>query len=158
MGPKKQVRLIEEGSVLFAPSLRGRAVDVAPDGFAHPVYRAGFALAVAAPPEPIMRQAPAAAPEPEAEPETIEQQPAPPVAEESEAELLEAEVEMEAEGGIPELETPDPSEPDSEPHAPAEPRRTPRPKSNGPTARRNLLDRIRSRARGRSNRTPGGGS
>jgi CRISPR/Cas system CSM-associated protein Csm4 (group 5 of RAMP superfamily) len=56
IAPKKQVRLLEEGSVLFAPRLRGRAVDVAPEGFAHPVYRAGFALAVPAPPEPVMRQ------------------------------------------------------------------------------------------------------
>ena len=45
-GFKKQVRMIEEGSVLVAPSLRGSALDVAPDGFAHPIYRAGFALAV----------------------------------------------------------------------------------------------------------------
>jgi CRISPR type III-A-associated RAMP protein Csm4 len=63
VAPKKQVRVIEEGSVLYAPSLRGRAVDVAPEGFAHPVYRAGFALAVLAPPEPAMRQQPVAAPE-----------------------------------------------------------------------------------------------
>ncbi len=62
VAPKKQVRVIEEGSVLYAPSLRGRAVDVAPDGFPHPVYRAGFALAVPAPPEPVMRQAPTPAP------------------------------------------------------------------------------------------------
>ncbi|MDP9053747.1 MAG: hypothetical protein M3N93_05515 [Acidobacteriota bacterium] len=46
---KKQVRMIEEGSVLMAPALRGRAVDVAPEGFAHPAYRAGFALAVPVP-------------------------------------------------------------------------------------------------------------
>ena len=67
VAPKKQVRVIEEGSVLFAASLRGRAVDVAPDGFPHPVYRAGFALAVPAPPEPVMRQqqAPAVEPKPE---------------------------------------------------------------------------------------------
>jgi CRISPR type III-A-associated RAMP protein Csm4 len=45
-GEKKQVRMIEEGSVLWASSLRGRAVDVAPEGCAHPVYRSGFALAV----------------------------------------------------------------------------------------------------------------
>ena len=49
VGLKKQVRLVEEGSVLAAPGLRGRAVDVAPEGFAHPVYRAGFALAVPVP-------------------------------------------------------------------------------------------------------------
>jgi CRISPR type III-A-associated RAMP protein Csm4 len=46
---KKQIRMIEEGSVLMAPSLRGRAVDVAPEGFAHPAWRAGFALAVPVP-------------------------------------------------------------------------------------------------------------
>jgi CRISPR type III-A-associated RAMP protein Csm4 len=48
---KKQVRMIEEGSVLMAASakLRGRAVDVAPDGFPHPAWRAGFALAVPVP-------------------------------------------------------------------------------------------------------------
>ena len=48
-GAKKQVRMIEEGSVLSAEELRGRAVDVAPDGFAHPVYRSGFALAIRVP-------------------------------------------------------------------------------------------------------------
>jgi CRISPR type III-A-associated RAMP protein Csm4 len=48
-GRKKQARFITEGSVLAAPSLRGRVVDVAPDGFAHPVYRAGFALAIPMP-------------------------------------------------------------------------------------------------------------
>jgi hypothetical protein len=41
--------MIEEGSVLAAGELRGRAVDVAPDGFTHPVYRSGFALAVRVP-------------------------------------------------------------------------------------------------------------
>ncbi len=48
---KKQVRMIEEGSVLMAPASkpRGRAVDVAPDGFPHPAWRAGFALAVPVP-------------------------------------------------------------------------------------------------------------
>jgi CRISPR/Cas system CSM-associated protein Csm4 (group 5 of RAMP superfamily) len=46
---KKQVRMIEEGSVLIAPALHGRAVDVAPEGFPHPAWRAGFALAVPVP-------------------------------------------------------------------------------------------------------------
>jgi|SRR6185312_1742220 len=46
---KKHVRMIEEGSVLMAPSLKGRAVDVAPEGFPHPAWRAGFALAVPVP-------------------------------------------------------------------------------------------------------------
>ena len=47
---KKRVRMVEEGSVLAgARAPRGAAVDVAPEGFQHPVYRAGFALAVALP-------------------------------------------------------------------------------------------------------------
>lgn len=49
-GLKKQVRMIVEGSVLYSASpLRGAAPDVAPDGFAHPVFRAGFALAIPLP-------------------------------------------------------------------------------------------------------------
>jgi CRISPR type III-A-associated RAMP protein Csm4 len=47
--PKKQVRMVAEGSVLVAPALRGRSVNVAPEGYPHPVYRYGFALAVPAP-------------------------------------------------------------------------------------------------------------
>jgi CRISPR/Cas system CSM-associated protein Csm4 (group 5 of RAMP superfamily) len=47
---KKQVRMIAEGSVLYASGiLRGAAPDVAPDGFAHPVFRAGFAVAIPLP-------------------------------------------------------------------------------------------------------------
>jgi len=47
---KKILRMVEEGSVLFAPAApRGAAPDVAPDGFPHPVFRCGFALAVAIP-------------------------------------------------------------------------------------------------------------
>jgi hypothetical protein len=47
---KKQIQMIGEGSVLIAerPPL-GAAPDVAPDGFAHPVFRAGFALAIPLP-------------------------------------------------------------------------------------------------------------
>jgi CRISPR type III-A-associated RAMP protein Csm4 len=52
---KKQVRMIAEGSVLAAASVRGQAVDVSPDGFAHPVYRAGFALALPVPTEILVR-------------------------------------------------------------------------------------------------------
>ena len=48
---KRHVRMIEEGSVLIAPSVRGKAVDVAPAGFAHPAWRAGFAFAVPVPSE-----------------------------------------------------------------------------------------------------------
>jgi hypothetical protein len=42
--------MVREGSVLVAGSpVRGGAPDVAPDGFEHPVYRAGFALAIPIP-------------------------------------------------------------------------------------------------------------
>jgi CRISPR type III-A-associated RAMP protein Csm4 len=48
---KKSVRLVSEGSVLLANSEPvGTAVNVAPDGFPHPVYRNGFALALKLPP------------------------------------------------------------------------------------------------------------
>jgi hypothetical protein len=47
---KKSLRMVEEGSVLLASAApRGAAPDVAPDGFPHPVFRSGIALAVAIP-------------------------------------------------------------------------------------------------------------
>ena len=47
---KKQVNMVAEGSVLMAGErLRGGAPDVAPDGFPHPVYRAGFAVSIPLP-------------------------------------------------------------------------------------------------------------
>ncbi len=47
---KKSLRMIAEGSVLAAAGEpAGAAVDVAPDHFAHPVYRAGIALALELP-------------------------------------------------------------------------------------------------------------
>jgi CRISPR type III-A-associated RAMP protein Csm4 len=47
---KKIVRMVDEGSVLFASAApRGAAPDVAPEGFPHPVFRCGFALAIAIP-------------------------------------------------------------------------------------------------------------
>lgn len=47
---KKQVQMVTEGSVLYTASAPcGAAPDVAPDGFAHPVFRAGFALAIRLP-------------------------------------------------------------------------------------------------------------
>jgi len=43
---KKLLRMVAEGSVLFAEGpLRGAARNVAPDGFPHPVFRSGLALA-----------------------------------------------------------------------------------------------------------------
>jgi len=48
--PKPPSLMIAEGSVLLATSeLRGRASDLAPEGFPHPVYRAGFAVTVPIP-------------------------------------------------------------------------------------------------------------
>ena len=47
---KKQLRMVTEGSVLVAgETICGAAPDVAPDGFAHPVFRAGFALSIPLP-------------------------------------------------------------------------------------------------------------
>lgn len=47
---KKLLNMVAEGSVLVASGdLRGSAPDVAPDGFPHPVYRAGFAMAIPIP-------------------------------------------------------------------------------------------------------------
>jgi CRISPR type III-A-associated RAMP protein Csm4 len=56
---KKNVRMVAEGSVLSSyQEPIGTAVDVAPDGMAHPVYRAGFCLSLKLPnvreiPEPV---------------------------------------------------------------------------------------------------------
>ena len=48
--PKKQLQMVTEGSVLVGgETIRGSAPDVAPDGFAHPVFRAGFALSIPLP-------------------------------------------------------------------------------------------------------------
>jgi CRISPR type III-A-associated RAMP protein Csm4 len=45
--PKQVLRMIAEGGVLVAAAEpTGRAVDVAPAGFSHPVWRAGFSVAV----------------------------------------------------------------------------------------------------------------
>jgi hypothetical protein len=47
---KKEIQMVAEGSVLCAAAPpRGSAANVAPDGFAHPVFRAGFALSVPLP-------------------------------------------------------------------------------------------------------------
>jgi CRISPR type III-A-associated RAMP protein Csm4 len=47
---KKLVQMVSEGSVLYAPAaLHGAAPDVAPEGFAHPVFRSGFALSIPLP-------------------------------------------------------------------------------------------------------------
>jgi len=48
--PKQPTTMIAEGSVLLATGeLRGAASNVAPEGFPHPVYRAGFAVTIPIP-------------------------------------------------------------------------------------------------------------
>ncbi len=48
--PKQPTTMIAEGSVLLASGeLRGAASNIAPEGFPHPVYRAGFAVTVPIP-------------------------------------------------------------------------------------------------------------
>ena len=62
--PKKTVRMVSEGCVLASHiEPVGAAVDVAPDGFAHPVYRSGLALSLRLPvveikPAPIVEDVP----------------------------------------------------------------------------------------------------
>lgn len=47
---KKTLQMVGEGSVIYAPAApSGAAPDVAPGGFAHPVFRAGFAVSVPLP-------------------------------------------------------------------------------------------------------------
>ncbi len=47
---KKPASMIAEGSVIVAAAEpRGTATDVAPEDFPHPVYRAGFAVAIPIP-------------------------------------------------------------------------------------------------------------
>lgn len=47
---KKSTRMVAEGSVVVAAKEpHGSAADVAPEGFPHPVYRAGFALSLPVP-------------------------------------------------------------------------------------------------------------
>jgi len=65
---KKLLTMIEEGSVLSATTLEGNAPDVAPNGFPHPVYHAGWAFVIPVPAD-VPRQldvvAAVAPPEPE---------------------------------------------------------------------------------------------
>ncbi len=60
---KRQLQMVAEGSVLYAASApRGSAPDVAPEGFAHPVFRAGFAVSIPIPEPAGGVQTPAAPP------------------------------------------------------------------------------------------------
>ncbi len=51
---KKPARMVVEGSVLVSSAEpKGRAANVAPEHFAHPVYRAGFAVCLPVPLRPV---------------------------------------------------------------------------------------------------------
>ena len=109
---KKHLRMIVEGSVLSAVSEpAGAAVDVAPDDFAHPVYRSGFALALKLPSE-ILLEEPAV--ETPSSPEALE--PAP-CDEEAKPETSAAMAEPSTEAPEPSAETPEPSAETPEPSA-----------------------------------------
>jgi CRISPR type III-A-associated RAMP protein Csm4 len=70
---KKTVRMISEGSVLASESdLVGTAVNVAPDGFPHAVYRSGFALALKLPRMGAIAEGPV---EPPGDKEAVEERP-----------------------------------------------------------------------------------
>ncbi len=96
---KKTVRMVNEGCVLASEAEPiGTAVDVAPDGFAHPVYRSGLALALRLPVVDIQPQEAVAVEEPssaealvEAESEPQAPQPEPVVEEEPKSEFPPAE-------------------------------------------------------------------
>jgi CRISPR type III-A-associated RAMP protein Csm4 len=130
-------RMVEEGAVLVAASMpAGSAQDVAPEGSSHPVYRAGFAVALpirytpprapflapelkaAEPaPAPVVESAPVVEPEPAAEPAPVVE-PAPEAVAQPEPEpertpeLLPAAPELPAIEAAPEpLQLPEPPKP-----------------------------------------------
>jgi CRISPR type III-A-associated RAMP protein Csm4 len=86
---KKLLRMVAEGSVIAAESEpAGTALNVAPDGFPHPVYRSGFALCLKLPSAQIAAEQPAEAPSVE---EAIEPRPCEPPAPEEVTEQVEEE-------------------------------------------------------------------
>ena len=86
---KKLMRMIAEGSVIAAShEPAGTALNVAPDGFPHPVYRCGFALCLKLPTAEIAAEQPAEAASAE---ESVEPRPCePPVSEKISEETEEA--------------------------------------------------------------------
>jgi CRISPR type III-A-associated RAMP protein Csm4 len=83
---KRSVRVVEEGSVLVSAAQPvGAAPDVAPPGFAHPVFRFAFPVSLPVPwrtalPQPLVAPAPPPpppAPEPEPEPAPAAPEPEP---------------------------------------------------------------------------------
>jgi CRISPR type III-A-associated RAMP protein Csm4 len=122
---KKQARMVSEGGVLSA-SIEpvGAAVDVAPDGFSHPVYRSGLALALQFPSLRISVEKEKAVEEPmtveeAVEPVVDEERPEPIVAQEVE-ELVTPDEDPQWEPVETPVEEP-PQEPVPEPTEPQEP-------------------------------------
>ncbi|HEX4227513.1 MAG TPA: hypothetical protein VHZ07_02505 [Bryobacteraceae bacterium] len=130
---KKQARLIAEGSVLSATSdLIGAAVDVAPDGFAHPVYRSGLALAIALPvlelkPEPRIEEPPVTTEVANVEARAPEEEPPPSVPEPVPEAPMEPIREPEVIPEPPPEELPEPTEPPIEPPVEPPPVKEPEP-------------------------------
>ena len=94
---KRPTRMIIEGSVVVAASEpRGSATDVAPEGFPHPVYRSGFALAIPIPVPRTRLELPKEAPR-----ETASEEPA-----------FASPVPGTAEASIPEPFNPEPAKPE----------------------------------------------
>ncbi len=138
---KKALRMVMEGSVLAAQAEpRGAAVDVAPENFAHPVYRSGLALALELPlvitrteleavEEPVTEEAiiePVVEPELPSHPESeIQPEPEtpsePPIASETDTQSeMPAEIVPEVETASDLAEPPVGSETQAEPEMPAE--------------------------------------
>ena len=119
---KKSLRMVTEGSVLVSPApLKGAVRDVAPDGFPHPVYRAGFAVSVPIrwgkpvpppPPPPVEEAKIVAAPVEEPPPEVVEP-PLPEPAPQDLSEPAETEPPVETTADEP-VETGPPAEPAAE--------------------------------------------
>jgi hypothetical protein len=121
---KRQSRMVEEGSVVFAAEAPvGVTRDVAPEGSAHPVYRWGCAAAFPVPVRPhgVKYRLAVTAPEPETQPEpepepVPEPEPEPQLSEISDEEMPADESQIEEPPADKPMEEPPPAEP-----PPAEP-------------------------------------
>ena len=125
---KKLVRMVEEGSVLAAGSLRGMAVDVAPNGFAHPVYRCGFALAIPIALNGLQVVEPVV-------PEVVKAPIVMPVEEEEDPLMIAAEFSAVEPAGEPPIDVPDEQEPPSEEPVPVRDPIVEDPEEEEPTVR-----------------------
>ena len=120
---KKNARMVNEGCVLAAAADPvGVAVDVAPEGFAHPVYRSGLALALRLPVVEIRPQEQKPVEEPATEEAVIEN--LPPVEEVAAPEAPEPEIREPEEPVEPEVPN-EPEIPVEEPGPPPPPQEEP---------------------------------